>query len=96
MKLSESDVVHVATLAGLSLSPREVERMAGEISGILDYIEALASVRTPEGHGDDPGPPTCLAPDLVAPSLSPDRALENAPDRSGQFFQVPRILEEGR
>jgi len=32
--------------------------------------------------------------DATRPCLSPDEALANAPERSGQFFRVPKIIEE--
>ena len=96
MKLSDKEVRHVATLAGLALSEIEVYRMVGEISEILDYVEALAAVEVPSEEASGESLPTLLAPDVAIPSLARDRALSNAPDRSGNFFQVPRILEEGR
>lgn len=94
MKLSEMDVVHVAKLAGLALTEEEVRRMVGQISGILDYVEGLPAAPAEEEKPEDLA--TRLAPDLVSPSLPLERALENAPHRSGSFFSVPRILEEGR
>lgn len=97
MKLTEADVRHVATLSGLALSEAEVGRMVGEISAILDYVEGLSAVDTSQAEeGERTERPTPLAEDRVRPSLPRDRALANAPDRSGPFFQVPRILEEGR
>jgi aspartyl-tRNA(Asn)/glutamyl-tRNA(Gln) amidotransferase subunit C len=32
--------------------------------------------------------------DAPGPCLSIDEALANAPDRAGDFFRVPRIIEE--
>jgi aspartyl-tRNA(Asn)/glutamyl-tRNA(Gln) amidotransferase subunit C len=97
VKLTEADVRHVATLSGLALSEAEVSRMVGEISAILDYVEGLSAVES--AHVQEEGaeaPPTPLSADLVVPSLTADRALASAPDRAGNFFRVPRILEEGR
>jgi aspartyl-tRNA(Asn)/glutamyl-tRNA(Gln) amidotransferase subunit C len=31
--------------------------------------------------------------DIVLPSVDPEEALSNAPDREGAFFKVPRIME---
>jgi aspartyl-tRNA(Asn)/glutamyl-tRNA(Gln) amidotransferase subunit C len=33
--------------------------------------------------------------DCAEPSLSQEEALANAPDRQGQFFRVPRIIDAG-
>lgn len=97
MNLSKSDVLHVARLSALALSEAEVDRIAGELSAILNYVEGLSSVDL-SGIPAEEGSllPTALAEDLPVQSLSTDWALAGAPDRSGPFFQVPRILEEGR
>lgn len=97
MNLSRSDVLHVARLSALALSEAEVARMTYELSAILNYVEGLSTVDisgvAEEGESLSPTP---LASDTPAPSLSTEGALAGVPDRSGAFFQVPRILEEGR
>jgi len=45
-KLSSDDVRHIAKLARLTISDEEVEKFAGELSTILDYIEKLQDVDT--------------------------------------------------
>jgi aspartyl-tRNA(Asn)/glutamyl-tRNA(Gln) amidotransferase subunit C len=39
--LDRGQVLHVARLARLELSDEEVERMAGELSKVLDHIEKI-------------------------------------------------------
>jgi len=95
--LSKADVLHVARLSALALTEAEAERMTGELSAILNYVEGLSAVDISDKTLEEVSlSPTLLAPDVPVPSLSPDVALAGAPDRSGSFFQVPRILEEGR
>ncbi len=97
MILSKADVLHVARLSALALTEAEAERMTGELSAILNYVEGLSAVDISDKTLEEVSlSPTLLAPDVPVPSLSPDVALAGAPDRSGSFFQVPRILEEGR
>lgn len=97
MNLSKSDVLHVARLSALALSEAEVARISGELSAILNYVEGLSTVDLSSLPKEDERlSPTLLAEDRPAPSLRTDWALSGAPDRSGPFFQVPRILEEGR
>ena len=96
MKISAKDVEHVARLARLDLSTVEKERMGRELDGILTYIDKLRAVDT-EGV-----PPTSRAvpmtnvmrEDEPVPSLPQADMLANAPDRSGDFFRVPKIIEE--
>ena len=42
--LSANEVLHIAKLARLGLTPKEVEKFRGELSLILDYIEKLKEV----------------------------------------------------
>ena len=99
MQLTHEQVLHVARLANLSLTPEEESHFAGELSHILDYVETLNRLKLPPPglkFGDGEQIPTPLPDDLARPSIPVAEALSNAPDQSGQFFRVPRILEEGR
>ena len=42
--IDREQVLHVAKLARLELSEEEVERMAEELSGILDHIEKISEL----------------------------------------------------
>lgn len=46
MKLTKQQVEHVAKLARLGLSEKEVEKFQTQLSGILDYVEQLNEVNT--------------------------------------------------
>ena len=99
MELTRQQVLHVARLANLSLTEEEVEHFAGELSRILDYVETLNRLPLPPPGlhvSEAEEPPTPLREDVSLHSLPVESALSNAPDRSGGFFRVPRILEEGR
>jgi aspartyl-tRNA(Asn)/glutamyl-tRNA(Gln) amidotransferase subunit C len=96
VKITAKDVEHVARLARLELSAAEKERMGRELDGILAYIDKLRSVDTsgiePTSHAV---PITnVMRDDVPGPSLSRAETLANAPDRHGDLFRVPRILEE--
>ena len=95
-KISLAEVEHVARLARLELGPADKERMRRELDGILSYIDKLRAVATegiePTAHAV---PLTNVMRDDVArPSLPQDEMLANAPERSGEFFRVPKIIEE--
>ena len=84
-------MLHVAKLARLRLSDEEVERMVGELSGILDHVDRISS------HDLDDVPPTShvvelenvLRPDEPRPSLPRDAALASAPEPQDGAFRVP-------
>jgi len=95
-KITRREGEQVARLARLALADAEKERMRRELDGILSYIDKLRALDT-EGV-----PPTSHAvpmtnvmrEDEPVPSLPQAEMLANAPDRSGDFFRVPKIIEE--
>lgn len=93
--LSREEVEHIAMLARLGLTEEEKTTFEAQLSSILDYMRALSDVDTSNI------PPTAqviplknvMRPDETRPSLPVDRVLANAPDREGDFFRVPPVLE---
>ena len=82
----------MARLARLELSEEEIERMATELSGILEHVDRITALDL------DDVPPTAhvvalenvLRPDEPEPSLPRDVALANAPDPAPDgAFRVP-------
>jgi aspartyl-tRNA(Asn)/glutamyl-tRNA(Gln) amidotransferase subunit C len=93
--ISREEVEQVARLARLHLSDEELERMREQLDAILAYIDKLRELDV-EGVA-----PTSHAVPLVnvmrddenTPCLPQEATLANAPDRAGEFFRVPRIIE---
>jgi aspartyl-tRNA(Asn)/glutamyl-tRNA(Gln) amidotransferase subunit C len=89
--IGREQVLHVARLARLELGDDEVERMASELSGILEHIERIAELDLEEVE------PTShvvalenvLRSDDPRPSLPRERALMSAPDAGERGFRVP-------
>jgi aspartyl-tRNA(Asn)/glutamyl-tRNA(Gln) amidotransferase subunit C len=95
MSLSSDEVAWVAHLARLDLAPADRDRMARQLSAILGYFDQLNQVDTdgvePLAH---PLPvQNVFRADEPRPSLTVDEALANAPDRRGDFFGVPAVLD---
>ncbi|MBD3309132.1 Asp-tRNA(Asn)/Glu-tRNA(Gln) amidotransferase subunit GatC [candidate division KSB3 bacterium] len=95
MKISEDEVRYVARLARLTLDDSHIQAMSENLSRILTYMDKLNEVETtdvpPTSHVVKMDP--LLRPDEVRGSLPLEQALQNAPDRAGAFYRVPRILE---
>jgi aspartyl-tRNA(Asn)/glutamyl-tRNA(Gln) amidotransferase subunit C len=89
--LDRSQVLHVARLARLELSEEEVERMAGELSKVLDHIEKIRELDLesvpPTSHVVDLV--NVLRPDEPRPSFPVEVALEAAPEPVQGGFGVP-------
>ena len=94
--IERKDVEHVARLTRLALTEPELERMREQLNSILAHLDTLRAVSTdgvePTSHAVDLV--NVMREDEIGPCLSQDAALANAPDRSGELFRVPRIIEE--
>lgn len=95
-KISADDVRKVAQLARLDLPEEKITTYTSQLERILDYVAHLEAVDT-EGV-----PPTTRAvevvnvtrSDQVEPTPVREELLNQAPQREGDFFRVPRILGE--
>jgi aspartyl-tRNA(Asn)/glutamyl-tRNA(Gln) amidotransferase subunit C len=89
--IDREQVLHVARLARLALDDSELERMASELSGILEHVERIGEL---DLDGVEPTAhvvalENVLRRDEPRPSLLRERALEPAPDPSDGAFRVP-------
>jgi aspartyl-tRNA(Asn)/glutamyl-tRNA(Gln) amidotransferase subunit C len=94
MAVTKKDVEHIATLARLSFSETEKERMTTELNGILTYIEKLNEIDTTavEPLLQMNERTNVLRADELRESVSNDDALQNAPDKQDRFFKVPKVI----
>jgi aspartyl-tRNA(Asn)/glutamyl-tRNA(Gln) amidotransferase subunit C len=89
--IEREQVLHVAKLARLRLADDEIDRMANELSGILDHIEKIEEL---DLDGVEPTShvvalENVLRPDEPRPSWPRERILEIAPDAGDGGFRVP-------
>jgi len=103
MKVTSKDVQYVADLAHLDLTAEERTRMERDLNSILDYIDRLNELDTsnvspmaqvaqlaPIGGAENSGH---WREDRPRPSLPRQEALRNAPQATGEFFRVPKVIE---
>jgi len=95
MKITEDTVLSVAKLARLAITPNDKIQFSEQLSGILTYAEKLNELNT---EGIEPTShvlplSNIFREDTVAPPLSVDAVLGNAPEKDGHFFRVPKIIE---
>ncbi len=95
MSINRDTVKYVAHLARIDLEPEELDKLTGQFKGILDFIGKLSEI---DIKGINPTShilplSNILRDDVRAPSLPAERALENAPKRDGNFFEVPKVIE---
>ncbi len=92
----ESAVRHVAHLARLAITDVEAKRFTKQLATVLKYMEQLSELDTTDV------PPTAhplpvhsvFRDDVAGPTWDSDRALQNAPQRQGNYFRVPKVLDQ--
>jgi aspartyl-tRNA(Asn)/glutamyl-tRNA(Gln) amidotransferase subunit C len=89
--IDRDQVLHVARLARLQLTDEEVEKMASELSGILEHVEHIneLDLENVEPTSHVVAVENVLRPDEARPSWSREEILERAPDPAGGSFRVP-------
>ncbi len=95
-KINAAQVRRIAELSRLELTDEEVATFSIQLNAILEYVEKLNELDTenvePLAH--------CLPvtnvfrDDIAVQSIGAEKALENAPQRDGGFFKVPKILDD--
>lgn len=95
MSLDRTAVAKIAKLARLKMEPERLEAMTGELNRILSFVEELQGVNT-----DNVAPMTSVRPmklrqrpDEITDGGKPEAVLRNAPQRQGDFFTVPKVIE---
>jgi aspartyl-tRNA(Asn)/glutamyl-tRNA(Gln) amidotransferase subunit C len=102
MKISREDVLRVAELAHLELSPAEVDTYRAQIDQILGYIDKLnqldvANVQPMSqvifpGEGSAQAHPE-LRDDVLVDCNTAEKVFAGAADSQRPFFRVPKVIE---
>ena len=97
MKLSKKEIKHIADLARLELTEKELAKYGSQISAILGYIDQLQEVDTVgvEPTAQVTGLTNAFAQDKVEVWDKTERqaALGQAPEIENNQVKVKRILE---
>ena len=94
MNISEKEVITVANLARLKLTPTEVTSMTEQLDRILGYVAKLNEINTddvkPTSHAQEIN--NAFREDEQKSSLPRNEALANGPRQNEEAFVVPRVI----
>ncbi|MDD5252466.1 MAG: Asp-tRNA(Asn)/Glu-tRNA(Gln) amidotransferase subunit GatC [Candidatus Omnitrophota bacterium] len=95
MAIDKETVEYVAHLARIELKPEELERLSQQLHDIIGFIDQLSALDVEQVKPASHILPisNVLREDQPHACLTPDKALENAPSKIGNFFSVPKIIE---
>jgi aspartyl/glutamyl-tRNA(Asn/Gln) amidotransferase, C subunit len=94
--IDREHVKHIASLARLALSEKEIEMFTGQLGSILQYADQLGKVDTANVE-----PTSFVSPrrdplrdDAVQPSLPREKLLQNGPRVKNGHFAVPKVINQ--
>jgi aspartyl-tRNA(Asn)/glutamyl-tRNA(Gln) amidotransferase subunit C len=94
--IDKKAVKHVAHLARLELDEKDLTSFSAQLALIIEYISKLNEIDT-SGAAPTSHPLETLKnvfrKDIPKASLSADEAAANAPQRDGDLFRVPPVIE---
>jgi aspartyl-tRNA(Asn)/glutamyl-tRNA(Gln) amidotransferase subunit C len=95
MSIDKDKIKHTAKLARISLDEKKINNLSKDLSNIFKFIEKLNKVNT-----ENIKPLSSildhtlrLREDKVNDGNIRDQILENAPNKSEDFFIVPKVIE---
>lgn len=96
--IDENLVRHIGKLARIELTDEQLAPLGRQIGSILGYFDKLQQLDTasikPMAHAVEIH--NVLADDTPQPSLTPEQALANSPQRDGDFFRVPKVIGDSQ
>jgi aspartyl-tRNA(Asn)/glutamyl-tRNA(Gln) amidotransferase subunit C len=95
MSMDREEVMRIAELARLEIPENQIERLAGQLSQVLDFAATLHQLDL-EGCEPTVFAPTDAPPRADQPDgrrLTPEQALAAAPESEAGFYLVPPIVE---
>ena len=92
MRIDPGLVAKVARLSALGLGPEETQRLAAELTRIVEHFEALRTIPESELAAASDAPPTPLRADAAAERETRPWLRANAPQIARDHFVVPRVV----
>jgi aspartyl-tRNA(Asn)/glutamyl-tRNA(Gln) amidotransferase subunit C len=96
MKIDDRMIDKISRLAYLEFREEEKEKIRQDLEQILNFVDKLKGLDTssvePLVYLSDKA--DVLREDNTRPTISNEEALMNAPERSGRFFKVPKVIRK--
>ncbi len=94
-KVNEELLGKLAHLARLEFTGDRSQEMLRDLNNMVDWVEKLKEVNV---EGVEPltsmsKEVNVWVEDVAQPPLDPEKALQNAPVRRGDFFSVPKVID---
>ena len=95
MQITPDLIKYLEKLARITLSEDEEKKVGNELQDILTYIDMINELDTDGVEAMSHCFPVTnvMREDEVAPSMSPDEIVANAPESQDGYFVVPKTVD---
>ena len=95
MTIDKNTIPRIARLARLEIALERQSALSEELASILSWVEQLNALDTAEVEplASVTGHDLPLREDKVTTGNAPDAVLSNAPEKTSNFFVVPKVVE---
>ncbi len=90
-KLTRKELSYLAQLSAIKLDEQELDVLTGQITKVLDYAAQLQQVSNDQEIASTRN--VNMMRDDIVVSFDSETLLAQAPERSGSYFVVPKILD---
>lgn len=96
MSVTIKDVEHIAKLAKLKFSDEEMEKLQVDLNKVLSYIDKLneLNLNDVEPLENINSTENIFREDETKPGVKKEEALKNAPSKTKDYFEVPKVLDK--
>lgn len=98
IKITSKEIEHLAKISRIKIEHHEQEKLAHEIEAVLEYASSLQKIAAQEKQivqktQRENGMRNVMRDDVAVPD-NPEILLDQAPQREGNYFVVPRIIKQ--
>ena len=95
MSIDKDKIKHISKLARISVEEKEIDSLSKDLSSIFSFIEQLNELNTDkvEPLSSILNEPLRTRRDEINDGKIREKILENSPQKSEEFFVVPKVIE---
>lgn len=95
-EISAEEIKKIALLSRLEVKDDQIETVGKQLNDILSYMDLLGQVDVtgvkPTAHAVAMS--NVMRDDVPQPSISNEKALQNAPEQDEGYFKVPKVIQD--
>ena len=94
--ITDADIAGICELVHLDVTPEEISEIQGQLNCTLNYVQKLKLLNLdnvePAVYGQ-PAKKNIYRDDVAISGIGNEIVMDNAPERIGPEFKVPKIVE---